>query len=52
MERPYTYQEARAAADLLQRAIDTGHRYLPLHKYSAIRARIAHLRAWAAMGLN
>lgn len=51
-EEPYTPAEAKASADLLQHAIDTGHRYLPLHKYGAIRARIEHLRAWAHQELN
>lgn len=51
-EEPYTAAEARASADLLQQAIDSGWRYLPLHKYGAIRTRIEHLRAWAHQETN
>jgi hypothetical protein len=51
-EDVYTPAEALRSAEGLQRAIDSGHKYLPLHKYDAIRTRIAYLRSWANQELN
>lgn len=50
--KPYTADIAIKVADGMQKALDEKHPYVPTHKHPAYRARIAHLRAWAAFCAN
>lgn len=49
---PLTRYQAKHLADQMERALDSGWRYIPANKYPQWRARIAELREFVRMETN